>query len=142
MSDKQIESKELEWYLRDHFFRQSNKGVTRFERKSLTQDMITLYLRYRNYSRQRIEEMINPVLENLISRRVITGKDNNNKKHNSDSNFDLNSFELTSPLSRLQCSACFYISYLSTAEPRSCLRCSSINLHDFPAAKQKRTPKE
>ncbi|HEU4445186.1 MAG TPA: hypothetical protein VFR94_10980 [Nitrososphaeraceae archaeon] len=142
MSDKQIESKELEWYLRDHFFRQSNKGVTQFERKSLTQDMITLYLRYRNYSRQRIEEMINPVLENLISRRVITGKDNNNKKNNSDSNFDLNSFELTSPLSRLQCPACFYISYLSTAEPRSCLRCSSINLHDFPPAKQKRTHRE
>ncbi|MDQ4056494.1 MAG: hypothetical protein M3156_03645 [Thermoproteota archaeon] len=139
MSDKQIESKELEWYLRDHFFRQSNKGVTQFERKSLTQDMITLYLRYRNYSRQRIEEMINPVLENLISRRVITGRDNNNKKNNT-GNFDLNSFELTFPLSRLQCSACFYISYLSTAEPRSCLRCSSINLHDFPLASKKKEP--
>ena len=140
MSDKQIESKELEWYLRDHFFRQSNKGVTQFERKSLTQDMITLYLRYRNYSRQRIEEIINPVLESLISRRVIAGKDNNNKKTNSDSNFDLNSFELTFPLSRMQCSACFYISYLSTAEPRSCLRCSSINLHDFPAVRAKKGP--
>ena len=140
MSDKQIESKELEWYLRDHFFRQSNKGVTQFERKSLTQDMITLYLRYRNYSRQRLEEMINPVLENLISRRVITEKDSNNKKNNSGSNFDLNSFELTYPLSRLQCSACFYISYLSTAEPRSCLRCSSINLHDFPAFRARKGP--
>jgi hypothetical protein len=141
LSDKQIESKELEWYLRDHFFRQSNKGVTQFERKLLTQDMITLYLRHRNYSRQRIEEMINPVLENLISRRVITGKDNNNKNNNS-GNFDLNSFELAYPLSRLQCSACFYISYLSTSEPRSCLRCSSINLHDFPLAKQKKTHRE
>jgi hypothetical protein len=141
LSDKQIESKELEWYLRDHFFRRSNKGVTQFERKSLTQDMITFYLRYRNYSRQGIEEMINPVLENLISRRVITGKDNNNKNNNS-GNFDLNSFELAFPLSRLQCSACFYISYLSTAEPRSCLRCSSINLHDFPLAKQKKDHRE
>lgn len=102
--------------------------------------MITLYLRYRNYSRQRLEEMINPVLENLISRRVITEKDSNNKKNNSGSNFDLNSFELTYPLSRLQCSVCFYISYLSTAEPRSCLRCSSINLHDFPAAQAKKGP--
>ena len=137
MSDKQIERKELEWHLRDHFFRRSNKGVTQFERKSLTQDMITLYLRYRDYSRQRIEEMINPVLENLISRRVITSKKNNNKNNNS-GNFDPNSFELTSPLSRLQCSACFYISYLSTAEPRSCLRCFSSNLHDFPVAKQKK----
>jgi hypothetical protein len=137
LSGKPIESKELEWYLRDHFFRQSNKGVTQFEIRSLAQDMITLYLRYRSYSLQGINEMINPVLENLISRRVITGKDNNNKNNNS-GNFDLNSFEFTLPLSRLQCSACFYISYLSTAEPRSCLRCSSINLHEFPSAKQKK----
>jgi hypothetical protein len=132
------EIKELEWYLRDHFFRQSIKGITQFERKSLAQDMITLYLRYRNYSIQGIDEMLNPVLENLISRRVITSKDYNNKNDDSD-NFDRTSFELASQLSRLQCSACFYISYLSTAEPRSCLRCSSTYLHDFPTAKQKKT---
>ena len=133
------EIKELEWYLRDHFFRQSIKGITQFERKSLAQDMITLYLRYRNYSIQGIDEMINPVLENLISRRVITSKDYNNNKNDDSDNFDRKSFELASQLSRLQCSACFYISYLSTAEPRSCLRCSSTYLHDFPAAKQKKT---
>jgi hypothetical protein len=133
------EIKELEWYLRDHFFRQSIKGITQFERKSLAQDMITLYLRYRNYSIQGIDEMINPVLENLISRRVITSKDYNNNKNDDSDNFDRKSFELASQLSRLQCSACFYISYLSTAEPRSCLRCSSTYLHDFPTAKQKKT---
>jgi hypothetical protein len=130
------EIRELEWYLRDHFFRQSIKGITQFERKSLTQDMITLYLRYRNYSIQGIDEMINPVLENLISRRVITSKDYNNKN---DDNFDRKSFELTSPLLRLQCSICFYISYLGTSEPRNCLRCSSTKLRDFPSAKQKKT---
>lgn len=133
------EIKELEWYLRDHFFRQSIKGITKFERKSLTQDMITLYLRYRNYSIQGIDEMLNPVLENLISRRVITSKDYNNNKNDDSDNLDQKSFELASQLSRLQCSACFYISYLSTAEPRSCLRCSSTYLHDFPTAKQKKT---
>jgi hypothetical protein len=130
------EIRELEWYLRDHFFRQSIKGIAQFERKSLTQDMITLYLRYRNYSIQGIDEMINPVLENLISRRVITSKDYNNKN---DDNFDRKSFELTSPLLRLQCSICFYISYLGTSEPRNCLRCSSTKLRDFPSAKQKKT---
>jgi hypothetical protein len=82
---RERESKELEWYLRDHFFRQSNKGITQFERKSLTHDIITLYLRYRSYSLQRINEMINPVLENLISRRVITSKDDNNNNRNIDS---------------------------------------------------------
>ncbi|MGA6923943.1 MAG: hypothetical protein WBY22_13550, partial [Nitrososphaeraceae archaeon] len=103
MSD-QKELKELEWYLLDHFFRQSNKGITQFERKSLQQDMITLYLRYRNYNLEKINEMLNPVINNLIMRRVITDKENI-------SNDDIKSFELTSYLSRLQCSTCFYISY-------------------------------
>jgi hypothetical protein len=135
------EIKELEWYLRDHFFRQSNKGITQFEGKSLTRDLIALYLRYRNYSLERINEMINPVLEDLISRRVITiknNKNNDNKYIDSNSN-DLISFELTSLLSRLQCSKCFYISYLSTDEQKNCLRCSSTNLHDFPTARQTKT---
>jgi hypothetical protein len=135
---RERESKELEWYLRDHFFRQSNKGITQFERKSLTHDIITLYLRYRSYSLQRINEMINPVLKNLISRRVITSKDDNNNKNIDSDNYKLKSFELTFPLLRLQCSMCFYVSYLSADEPRICLRCSSTNLHDFPSAKQKR----
>ena len=144
MSDKQIESKELEWYLRDHFFRQSNKGIIQFEKKSLTQDMITLYLRYRSYSLQRINEMLNPVLENLISRRVIISKDYNNNNLNIDSNHkhELKSFELTSPLLRVQCSNCFYISYLSAEESKSCLRCSSTNLHNFPAVQAKKEPIE
>ncbi len=133
------EIKELEWYLRDHFFRQSNKGIKQFERESLSQDLINLYLRYRNYSLERINEMTNPVLENLISQRVITRKDNSKKSINGD-NYALKSFELASPLSRLQCPACFYISYLSTAEPRSCLRCSSINLYDFPAVQANKDP--
>ncbi len=132
------EIKELEWYLRDHFFRQSNKGIKLIERDSLSQDIITLYLRYRNYSLERINEIINPVLENLISRRVITSNDNNKESINGD-NYALKSFELTSPLSRLQCSICFYISYLGTSEPRNCLRCSSTKLRDFPSAKQKKT---
>ena len=132
------EIKELEWYLRDHFFRQSNKGITQFEKKSLTRDLITLYLRYRNYSLERINEMINPILKDLISRRVIKIRDNknNNNKNFKSNNNDLISFELTSLLSRLQCSKCYYISYLGTAEPKNCLRCSSTNLHEFPTARQ------
>jgi hypothetical protein len=135
------EIKELEWHLRDHFFRQSNKGITQFERKPLTRDLITLYLRYRNYSLERMNEMINPVLEDLISRRVIKIQDNknNNNKHIDNNSNDPMSFELTSLLSRLQCSKCFYISYLGTVEPKNCLRCSSANLHEFPTARQTKT---
>jgi hypothetical protein len=117
-----IEIKEFEWYLRDHLFRQSNQGrqQQQFKKELLAQEMISLYLRYRNYTTtsQRMNEMINAVVENLISRKVL-------KKFE-------NSLELTSRLSRLQCSKCFYISYLSSNEPRNCLRCSFNELHDFP----------
>ena len=115
-----IELKEFEWYLRDHLFRQSNQGrqEQQFKKESLAQEMISLYLRYRNSSSQHINEMINAVVENLISRKVL-------KKFET-------SLELTSRLSRLQCSKCFHISYLSNNEPRNCLRCSYSELHDFP----------
>ena len=63
--------------------------------------------------------MITAVVENLISLQVIKKTDNN-------------SLEVTSRFSRLQCSKCFYISYLNSNEPMNCLRCSSSELHDFP----------
>ena len=119
-----IEIKEFEWYLRDHLFRQSNQGrqQQQFKKDSLAQEMTSLYLRYRNSTTlQHMNEMINAVVENLISCQVL-------KKVQ-------NSLELTSRLSRLQCSKCFYISYLSSNEPRNCLRCLSNELHDFPKKK-------
>jgi hypothetical protein len=117
-----IEIKEFEWYLRDHLFRQSNqRRRQQFKKESLAQEMTSLYLRYRNSTSQHMNDMINAVVEKLISRQVL-------KKFE-------NSLELTSRLSRLQCSKCFYISYLSSNEPRNCLRCSSSELHDFPKKK-------
>ena len=114
-----IEIKEFEWYLRDHLFRQSNQGrQQQFKKESLAQEMTSLYLRYRNSTSQHMNEMINAVVENLISRQVLKKLEN--------------SLELTSRLSRLQCSRCFYISYLSSNEPRNCLRCSYSELYDFP----------
>ena len=66
--------------------------------------------------------MINSVVEKIISCQVL-------KKFE-------NSLELTSRLSRLQCSKCFYISYLSSSnEPKNCLRCLSNELHDLPKKK-------
>ena len=119
-----IEIKEFEWYLCDHLFRQSNQGrqqQQQFKKESLAQEMTSLYLRYRNSTSQHMNEMINAVVENLLSRQVL-------KKVQ-------NSLELTSRLCRLQCSKCFYISYLSSNEPRNCLRCSFNDLNDFPKKK-------
>ena len=119
-----IEIKEFEWYLRDHLFRQSNQGrqqQQQFKKESLAQEMTRLYLRYKNSTSQHMNDMINAVVEKLISRQVLK--------------VVKNSLELTSRLSRLQCSKCFYISYLSSNEPRSCLRCSFNDLNDFPKKK-------
>jgi hypothetical protein len=121
------EIKEFEWYLRDHLFRQSNQGrrqqqQQQFKKESLAQEMSSLYLRYRNSSSQHMNEMTNAVVEILISRQVLKKIED--------------SLQLTSRLSRLQCSKCFYISCLSSSnEARNCLRCSFNELHDFPKKK-------
>ena len=119
LQDRRI--KEFEWYLRDHLFRQSNQGRQQFKEESLAEEIISLYLRYRDSNLHNMNEIKNIVVENLVHRQVIKRMDN--------------SLELTGKLTRLQCSKCFYISYLSDNEPRNCLRCSSIDLHDFPKKK-------
>ena len=116
---RDIQANEIEWYLRDHFFRQFNQGRQQFKKDSLAEEMISLYLRYRNSNLQDMKDMITAVVENLISRQIIKQTENN-------------SLELTSRFSRLQCSKCFYISYLNSNEPMNCLRCSSSKLHEFP----------
>jgi hypothetical protein len=123
---KDVEVNEFEWYLRDHIFRQSNnQSRHKFQKETLAKEMMNLYLRYRNSDLENLNEMVNLVSENLLSRNVV-------KIMNSDTD---KSLELTSKLSRLQCSKCFYISYLGSNEPKSCLRCSSTELHDFPKGK-------
>jgi hypothetical protein len=116
-----IQVNEVEWYLRDHLFRQFNQG-RQFKKESLAGEMINLYLRYRKSNLKQMDDMITAVIENLISRQVIKRTENN-------------SLKLTDRFSRLQCSKCFYISYLNNNEPRNCLRCSSVELYDFPKKK-------
>ncbi len=119
LQDRRI--KEFEWYLRDHLFRQSNQGRQQFKEESFAEEIISLYLRYRDSNLHNMNEIKNIVVENLVHCQVIKRMEN--------------SLELTGKLTRLQCSKCFYISYLSDNEPRNCLRCSSIDLHDFPKKK-------
>ena len=118
----EIEIKELEWYLRDYFFRQYKQGNQEFDRESIAKEMISVYLRYRNSDWHKLTAMINSVVESLISRLVVK-------------QLDGGPIQLTSELSRLQCSKCFYISYLGNNEPMRCLRCSAKELHEFPVRK-------
>jgi len=110
--------RELEWYVRDHVFRQSNAGKDSFRRESLPHEIATLYLRYRNANFQQLSNTMKFVIEILTSRKVIA--------------LDNNEFKLLGSMRRLQCAKCFYINYLTEAEPRSCLRCSHNKLQDFP----------
>jgi hypothetical protein len=117
MTDVKI--REFDWYLRDHLFRQSNIGRNEFERGMLPSEMIKTYLRYRNERIDQISQLVDIVIGNLLHRRVIY-------KKNGDS------FELHGTLKRLQCSKCYYISYLAKEEEMACLRCNSRSLEEFP----------
>ena len=113
--------RELDWYLRDHLFRQSNAGKTSFRKESLPSEMVALYLRYRNADLQQLSDTMAPVIESLAARKVIEQQGNELK--------------LAGRITRLQCAKCFYINYLAEAEPRACLRCQHTELHDFPNKK-------
>lgn len=113
--------RELDWYLRDHLFRQSNTGKTAFKRELLPNDMVTLYLRYRGADPQQLSVAIEPVIANLVSRKVLQQNGND--------------LSLGGMLTRLQCAKCFYINYLNDSEPRACMRCDGTDLHDFPRKK-------
>ncbi|HYY40043.1 MAG TPA: hypothetical protein VE692_02220 [Nitrososphaera sp.] len=113
--------RELEWYLRDHLFRQSNAGKTSFRSELLPHEMVTLYLRYRSADPQQISNTMTSVIEILTARKVMKQ--------------DKNELKLLGRMRRLQCAKCFYINYLTEAEPMSCLRCQHSELHDFPKKK-------
>ena len=121
MSGVDPTTRELDWYLRDHLFRQSNAGKNVFRMESLPNDMVTLYLRYRGHNPQQLADSMVLVIAGLVSRKVL---DQNG-----------NELNLVGKLTRLQCAKCFYINYLTDAEPRACMRCQATDLHDFPKKK-------
>ena len=110
--------RELEWYLRDHLFRNFSHGRRMFEIQGLPEEMIKKYLRYRNSDVDKMSAMLSRVLKQLTYQSVITQSQG--------------SVELAGSLNRLQCSKCFYICYLSDNEPKKCARCSAEELHTFP----------
>jgi hypothetical protein len=113
--------RELEWYLRDHLFRQSNAGKTSFKKELVPRELVSLYLRYRSTGPQELSNTLPSVIDILIARKVL-------KQENSE-------LKLLGRLRRLQCAKCFYINYLTEIEPLSCLRCQNNELYDFPKKK-------
>lgn len=112
--------RELEWYLRDHFFRQAGKGRTQFQRSAIASEMVTIYLRYRGYDPQQLGQIMAPVIDDMLSIQVL--------KQTGDT---LEAAAFT----RKQCAKCYYVSYLADAEPRICQRCAGTDLHEFPKRK-------
>jgi hypothetical protein len=115
----EVKIRELDWYLRDHFFRESNKGRLEFEQRMLPSELIKAYLRYRNDDISEISRLVDIVIGNLLHQHVIKMNDGH-------------SFKLVGTLRRLQCSKCYYVSYLAEAEELACLRCNSKTLDEFP----------
>jgi hypothetical protein len=113
--------RELEWYLRDHFFKQAGKGRSQLARNVIAGEMASTYLRYRGYDPQDLDKLMSPVIDNLVSIQVLLQ--------------DKDMLAPSSALFRLQCSTCYYVSYLTDSESRICQRCSGTNLHEFPKKK-------
>jgi len=121
MSNSDVAIRELDWYLRDHFFRQSATGKNAYTRESLPNEMVTLYLRYRGSDPLQLSETMVPVIQNMVSRKVVEQSGGE--------------LMLNGRLTRLQCAKCFYINYLADTEPKECMRCQHGGLHDFPRRK-------
>ena len=113
--------RELEWYLRDHLFRQSNVGRTSFRRELLPHEMATLYLRYGNSNPDQLSDILASVIEILTAEKVLMQ--------------DHDELNLLGRMTRLQCVKCFYVNYLTESEPRACRRCRHRELQDFPRKK-------
>lgn len=113
--------RELEWYLRDHFFKQAGKGRPQLARGAIADEMVSIYLRYRDYNPQELGRLMTPVIDNLVSTQVLLQ--------------DEDMLAPSSALFRMQCATCYYVSYLVDAEPRACQRCSGTTLHEFPKKK-------
>jgi hypothetical protein len=113
--------RELEWYLRDHFYRQAAKGRTSFQRSTIAGEMTSLYLRYRGYDPQQLATSMSPVLDDLVSMQILKQTEDN--------------VEVAAALIRMQCGKCYYVNYLAESEPKTCQRCSGAELHEFPKRK-------
>jgi hypothetical protein len=113
--------REMDWYLRDHLFRQSGAGKSSFRGESLPSEMATLYLRYKGADLQQLSQLVGSAVDGLVAKKVLEQ--------------DGNELKMPSKLARLQCAKCFYINYLAEAEQRACLRCQHADLHDFPKKK-------
>lgn len=112
------QTNELEWYFRDFLYRNLNKGILQLEIEPIATNIIETYLRYRNEESSHISSILEIVLENLVSSKLIERRDN--------------LAIIRDGISRLQCNKCYYICYLGNLEARSCLRCQSNELDKFP----------
>jgi hypothetical protein len=82
---------------------------------------VALYLRYRNSDLDQLSNTMTSVIEILTERKVVRR--------------DSNELNLLGRMTRLRCTKCFYVNYLTEIEPRVCLRCQHSELHDFPNKK-------
>lgn len=113
--------RELEWYLRDHFFKQASKGRVQLARSAIADEMVSLYLRYKGYDPQELDRLMSPIIDNLVSAQVLLQ--------------DEDMLVASSSLFRMQCATCYYVSYLVESEPKTCQRCSGTNMYVFPRKK-------
>jgi hypothetical protein len=123
--NRDIEIFEFEWYLRDFFFRSTShindyKVSFKYNKSDIAENIKNKYLRYRDWELTKIEEFLMVTLVDMGTKGVV------------DFNIQAGKAELISLFERKQCSDCFYVNILSLIEPKSCVRCNSKKLLEFP----------
>jgi hypothetical protein len=118
----EIKLKEFEWYLRDFLFRAINDNkntdlLINFKKDDMSSSL-RKYLRYKHSDIEEISNILEIVLIKLQKDKVLT--------------IDNKNIKIKAKLTRMQCSKCFYINYLSINESIQCSRCNSPDLHIFP----------
>lgn len=133
--------KELEWYLRDFFFRINNSKdidkiagldiskklskedsqgfMSKFQIDEVTRYLRNNYLRYKNSDMYELSIIVENVMSNMEDLTVL-------RKENA------KIIKLYSSFERKQCSTCFYINYISKNDNLKCQRCGSEKLTEFP----------
>ena len=124
--NSEVKIKELEWYLRDYFFKvnkdKDDQNIIKdFKRDEIPTSLIKTYLRYRNSDPNEIRDLLNMVTSNMQRNNIIIENDE--------------ILSIYSNLDRKQCVQCYYINYLFKNEPLQCSKCNSKDLREFPPKK-------
>jgi len=109
-------AKDVEWSIRDLIYRNYDVNAI-IQGKDIHTLLQKNYQEYSNTSMNILVQMINSILDNLVSKGILTSVGNV-------------TYRIISTFNRYQCLECSQISYIEEKEDRKCFSCESTNLRE------------